>query len=43
MNNGYRTVFRTAISITGGVIHKTIATLHHVTTQVGDKDKYHWK
>ena len=25
-------------------MHKTIAMqLHHVTTQVRDKDKYHWK
>ena len=32
-----------AISIAGSVIHKTIATLHHVTTQVRDQDKYHWK
>ena len=30
-------------SIAGGVIHKTIAMLHRVTTQVRDKDKYHWK
>ena len=32
-----------AISIAGGVIHKTIVILHHVTTQALDKDKYHWK
>ena len=44
MNDEYHTVSRTqAISIAGGVIHKTIVILHHVTTQVLDKDKYHWK
>ena len=32
-----------AISIAGGVIHKTIAMLHHVTTQVQHKDNYHRK
>ena len=31
-----------AISVAGGVIHKTIAMLHHVTTRVQHKDKYHW-
>ena len=33
-----------AIGRADGVIHKTIAVqLHRVTTQVRDKDKYHWK
>ena len=31
-----------AISVAGGVIHKTIAMLHHVTTRVQHKDKYYW-
>ena len=41
MNNEYHTVSRTLIA--GGVIHKTIAMLHHITTQVRDKDKCNWK
>ena len=32
-----------AISIVSDVIHKTIAMLHHVTTQVRDKNKYNRK
>ena len=32
-----------AIGIAGGVIHKTIGMLHHLTTQLRDKDKYNWK
>ena len=31
-----------AISVAGGVIYKTIAMLHHVTTRVQHKDKYYW-
>ena len=32
-----------AIGIADGVINKTIAMQHHVTTQVRDKDKCNWK
>ena len=31
------------VILAGGVIHKTIAMLHHVTTRVQHKDKYNLK